>query len=241
MPVLEGVEFYISKRVGRAVIDYGMIDDADKICVAVSGGKDSLALLRVLHDRKKFVPVTYELLAMHIDMGYPRSYAKQLVRYFKRLGVKYHIEKSDAIRKTAPKDINCFWCSWNRRKALFQAAHRLGFHTVALGHHKDDIVETVLLNLFFQGEISAMKPKQELFDGKITLIRPLAYVEESMIRKFAKEEKLPFDSCRCPHSVTSHRTKIARIIRELERSCPELKTNIFKSVQKSRIKQDYLL
>ncbi|MBP7836010.1 MAG: tRNA 2-thiocytidine(32) synthetase TtcA, partial [Candidatus Omnitrophica bacterium] len=110
---------------------------------------------------------------------------------------------------------------------------------IALGHHMDDIVETILLNLFFQGEISAMNPKQELFKGKITLIRPLAYVEEYMIQRFAKEEKIPHDTCICPNSVTSNRARMAKIIQELKRTCPEIKKNIFRSVK--RIKQDYLL
>jgi tRNA 2-thiocytidine biosynthesis protein TtcA len=239
MAVLQGLEFYISKRVGRAIIDYNMLSQGDKVCVAVSGGKDSLTLLKVLNDRKRFVPIKYDLLAMHIDLGYPRSYSKNLVKYFKKLGVKYHIEKVNVLKEIKSKEINCFWCSWNRRKALFQTAGRLGYSKIALGHHKDDIVETILLNLFFQGEISSMCPKQELFKGKITLIRPLAYVEEEMIKRFARQEKLPLDSCICPNSVTSQRTKIARIIKELGKTCPEIKTNIFKSVK--RIKQDYLL
>ena len=239
MAVLQGLEFYISKRVGRAIMDYNMLSDADKVAVAVSGGKDSLTLLRVLNDRKKFVPIKYELLAIHIDLGYPRSYVKPLVKYFKQLGIKYHIERVNVMKKARPHDINCFWCSWNRRKELFKAAERLGYNKVALGHHKDDIVETILLNLFFQGEISSMCPKQELFKGKIIIIRPLAYVEENMIKRFAKQEKLPLDSCICPNSVISHRAKVAKIIKELKKTCPEIKTNIFRSVK--RIKQDYLL
>jgi len=239
MAVLQGLEFYISKRVGRAITDYKMLENGDKVAVAVSGGKDSLTLLRVLNDRKKFVPIKYELLAIHIDLGYPRSYVKPLVKYFKRLGIKYHIERVNVMQKAGPHDINCFRCSWNRRKALFTTCDRLGFNKVALGHHKDDIVETILLNLFFQGEISSMCPKQELFKGKIIIIRPLAYVEENMIKRFAKQEKLPLDSCICPNSVISYRTKIAKIIKDLEKTCPEIKTNIFKSAK--RIKQDYLL
>lgn len=239
MAVLEGTEFYISKRVGRAIMDYGMIADGDKIAVAVSGGKDSLTLLRVLHDRKAFVPIKYDLVAVHIDLGYPCQHPKILAEYFKKLGVEYHIEKVDILQGKTRKDITCFWCSWNRRKALFQAADRLGCSKVALGHHKDDIVETILLNLFFQGEISAMVPKQELFKGKITIIRPLSYVEESMIVKFAKSADFYHEKCACPNSLTSKRTKITNIIRELEKVCPEVKTNIFKSVK--RIKKDYLL
>ncbi|OGX16288.1 MAG: hypothetical protein A2166_03990 [Omnitrophica WOR_2 bacterium RBG_13_41_10] len=239
MPVMEGVEFYISKRVGRAIMDYGMLADGDKIAVAVSGGKDSLTLLRVLKDRQKFVPIKYEILAVHIDLGYPRSCAKKLEAYFKNLGVKYHIEKVDVLKETKPSDINCFWCSWNRRKALFETAYRYGCTKVALGHHKDDIVETVLLNMFFQGEISAMKPEQELFKGKIVIIRPLAYVEENLIRKFVKVEKFPLYDCICPNIFVSNRTKVGKMIKELEKVCPEVKTNIFRSLK--RIKKDYLL
>ncbi|MEI6631694.1 MAG: ATP-binding protein [bacterium] len=239
MAVLDGTEFYISKRVGRAIMDYKMLKPGDKIAVAVSGGKDSLTLLRVLEDRKAFVPIRYELLAIHVDLGYPRSYARSLEQYFKKIGVKYHIERVDVLKKTKPKDITCFWCSWNRRKALFETADRFGCAKVALGHHKDDIIETILLNMFFQGEISAMSPKQELFKGKITLIRPLAYVEEYMIKRFAREERLPYDSCRCPNSITSNRTRMSKIIGELKKVCPDVKTNIFRSVK--RIKKDYLL
>lgn len=239
MSFLQGTEFYISKRVGRAIMDYRMLKDGDKIAVAVSGGKDSLTLLRVLSDRRAFVPIKYELLAVHVDLGYPRSYAASLSRYFKKIGVKYHIEKVDVLKRSKPKDITCFWCSWNRRKALFESAGRLGFNKVALGHHKDDIVETILLNLFFQGEISAMSPKQKLFKGKITLIRPLAYVEEHMIERFAREEGLLKLSCTCPNSITSNRARIGRIIAEIKKVCPDVKTNIFRSLQ--RIKKDYLL
>ena len=239
MGVLQGTEYYISKRVGKAIIDYDMLCEGDKIAVAVSGGKDSLTLLRVLNDRRQFVPIKYDVLAVHIDLGYPRSCARRLSAYFKKQGINYHIEKVDILKETKRKDISCFWCSWNRRKALFGAANGLGCTKVALGHHKDDIIETVLLNLFFQGEISAMSPKQELFKGKITLIRPLAYVEEKMIERFAKEAKLPHETCACPNSITSNRTKMAGIINELKKTCPDVKTNIFRSVK--RIKKDYLL
>jgi len=239
MGILQGTEFYISKRVGKAIMDYKMIADGDKIIVAVSGGKDSLTLLRVLADRRSFVPIKYDVIAVHIDSGYPKSCAKPLEKHFKSLGVKYCIEKDDALKKTKPKDINCFWCSWNRRRALFTVANRLGCKKVALGHHKDDIIETTLLNLFFQGEISTMCPKQSLFNGKIVLIRPLAYVEEDMIKRFAKEQNLLHQTCICPQSIISNRSKMGQIIKDLKKICPDVKTNIFRSIK--RIKQDYLL
>jgi tRNA 2-thiocytidine biosynthesis protein TtcA len=239
MSVLQDSEYYISKRVGKAIMDYKMLFDGDKIAVAVSGGKDSLTLLRVLNDRRRFVPIKYRVIAVHIDLGYPRSCAKKLEKYFKKIGVEYHIEKVDALKKTPRDKINCFWCSWNRRKALFEVSDRLKCTKIALGHHKDDIIETILLNLFFQGEISAMAPKQELFKGKIVLIRPLAYVEEPLIERFVRSENIPLQDCKCPNSAPSNRTRMKAIIRDLKRVCPDVKTNIFRSVK--RIKKDYLL
>jgi len=238
MSVIQGTEFYISKRVGKAITDYDMLQDGDKIVVAVSGGKDSLTLLKVLKDRQSFVPIKYELLAVHVDMGYSCQHPKILAEYFKRMGVNYHIEKIDILKGKTRKDISCFWCSWNRRKALFEVANRFGCTKVALGHHNDDIIETFLLNLFFQGEISAMSPKQELFKGKIVLIRPLAYVDERMIVKFSKTLDFPHHKCACPNSITSNRTRMTDIIRDIEKTCPEVKKNLFRSIK--RVKKDYL-
>jgi len=240
MSVISGPGYYISKSVGKAMTDYSMLSKNDKILVAVSGGKDSLTLLHMLHERQKFVPIKYELFAVHVDMGYPCHHPKILSEYFKSLGIKYHIAKVDILKggKTR-KDISCFWCSWNRRKALFETADRFGCTKVALGHHQDDIIETMLLNLFFHGEISAMSPKQELFNGKIVVIRPLAYVEESSIEKFARTLKFPHHKCSCPNSITSKRTKMTEIIKDLEKICPDVRKNIFRSVK--RIKKDYLL
>ena len=237
--MLRGTEYYISKGMGRAIMDYKMLAAGDKIAVAVSGGKDSLTLLRLLLDRKAFVPINYEVIALHVDMGYPKSISGKLEKYFKKLKVDYRIIKSDVLKKTDKNKINCFWCSWNRRKELFIVADKLGCTKIALGHHLDDITETILMNLFFQGEISSMVPKQELFKGKITLIRPLAYVEEHLIKRFAKETKLGHDTCVCPHSITSSRNLVGKIIRNLEKTCPDVKKNIFRSLK--RVKKDYLL
>ena len=239
MGMLQGTEYCISKSIGKAIMDYKMLAPNDKIAVAVSGGKDSLTLLRLLIDRQRFVPLKYDLIAMHIDMGYPKSISAKLERYFEKLNVKYKIVKTDILKRTQKSKINCFWCSWNRRKELFIAANKLGCTKIALGHHLDDITETMLLNLFFRGEISTMSPKQKLFKGKITLIRPLAYVQERLIKRFAKETKLIHEGCVCPHSVISNRNRMGRIIQELEKISPDIKKNIFRSLK--RIKKDYLL
>lgn len=231
--------FFISKKVGKAMTDYGMIQDGDKILVAVSGGKDSLCLLKILEYRKTFVPVKYDILAVHIDMGYHCVHPKILAAYFKQHGHKYRIKKVDILKGKDRASISCFWCAWNRRKALFELADKLGCTKIALGHHKDDIVETILLNLFFNSEISAMSPKQELFKGKITIIRPLAYVEEKEIIRFSRQIDFPHPRCQCPNANTSRRAMVKKIITGLEKICPNVKTNIFNSIK--RIKEDYLL
>jgi len=233
------VAYFISKKVGRAIADYDMIAHGDKVAVAVSGGKDSLSLLQILNDRRRFVPIKYDLLAIHIDLGYPCMHPKLLGKYFEDNGYNYLIEKVDILQGKTRKDISCFWCAWNRRKAIFELASKNGCSKIAFGHHKDDIVETILLNLFFRGSYSAMNPKQELFNGKITIIRPLAYVEEKEIVKLAKQLNFPHEKCSCPNSVNSQRTHVEKIIRELEKTCPQIKTNIFRAIK--RIKKDYLL
>jgi len=229
---------YISTRIGRAIADYNLIEDKDKILVAVSGGKDSLTLLELLNERKKWAPVDYSLMAMHIETDHRCGgcvHTGKLKKFFEDRGIEYVFEKIKVLDKN--KKTSCFWCSWNRRKALFMAADRLGCTKIALGHHKDDIIETLLLNLIYQGEFSAMNPKQELFGGKIVLIRPLCYVEEDAMRAFAKESSFPSQVCRCPNADTSKRRMIKGLINDLERGCPQVRTNIFRSI--SRVKEDY--
>ena len=217
-----------------------MLKDGDRIVVAVSGGKDSLTLLEMLKYRQRFVPIKFDIVAVHIDLGYSRQQVKLLEKFFKGQGIDYKIKKVNILKNKTREDITCFWCSWNRRKALFEIAAKLGFNKVALGHHFDDIIQTVLMNLFYQGQISAMRPLQSLFDGKITVIRPLAYVEEKEIIKFSRlSGDFPHEKCSCPNAADSKRTMIEKMIKELSRNCPHVKKNIFKSVKK--IKKDYLL
>lgn len=239
MKKTDRITHFLSKKVGKALTDYDMIQDKDKILVAVSGGKDSLSLLKILQYRRRFVPVKYDILAVHIDMHYHCVHPTILRKWFRKEGYDFHIEKVDVLKGKDRSSLNCFWCSWNRRKTLFEIADKFACTKIALGHHKDDIIQTILLNLFFNGEISAMAPKQELFKGKITIIRPLAYVEEKEIIKFNRTSTFPHPRCRCPNSDTSQRTRMARMIAELEQSCPNVKTNIFRSIKK--IKRDYLL
>lgn len=230
---------YISTRIGRAIQDYKLIEDKDRILVAVSGGKDSMTMLNLLAERRKWAPVSYELIAIHVETDFKCGgcvHTKTLKEFFKNNKVKYYFKKIRVLDKDGKT--NCFWCSWNRRKTLFLAADKLKCNKIAFGHHKDDIIETLLLNILYHGEFAAMNPRQELFGGKITIIRPLCYVEESNTRKFARESGFPGQPCRCPNSEDSARRTMKNFIMKVERECKHVRTNIFRSM--SRVKQEYV-
>lgn len=229
----------ISTKIGKAIGDYNLIEEKDKILIAVSGGKDSLTLLKLLKERQRWSPVKYEILCAHIETDFhclSCIHTETLESIFKEAQVQCIFKKIKVLDED--KKTSCFWCSWNRRKALFEIAKSHGCNKVALGHHKDDIIETTLLNLFFQGEFSSMNPRQELFNGKIAIIRPLCHVEEEAIKKYAKENNFPSKLCKCPFSEDSKRKYVKELIRDLGTHTPSIKTNIYKSIR--RVKQDYL-
>ncbi len=232
----------IRSLMGRAIHRYGMIQDGDRIVVGVSGGKDSLTLLHLLYERQKRVPIHYDLVPIHVDLGFDAGRVEILKDFFERRGLSYHIEYTN-IGKRANSEENrenpCFLCSWERRKRLFQLAQQFQCNKIALGHHQDDIIETFLLNIFYSAEISTMLPLQPLFRGKITIIRPLALVEEKKVERFAKEMDLPTFSCGCPVSGRTKRRKIKEWIHTLEQENKRVRGNIFRSL--SNIKVDYLL
>ncbi len=230
----------VSRRAGKAIMDYKMLQDGDRVAVAVSGGKDSISLLHVLRHRQKKIPIQFEFTAVHIDFGFSDFDPKRLIDYLEKEGFPYLIEKGESLKDKRFEDIDCFWWSRNRRKALFELANQRGFTKIAFGHHLDDIVETILLNQFYRGEIGAMKPKQELFDGKITIIRPLAYEREAMMVHLAEKLQITtLGQSKCANDETSHRMMIKKMLHTLEQENPNVVKNIFRSLQ--RIKIDYLL
>lgn len=230
----------VSKKAGKAIMDFKLIEEGDKICVAVSGGKDSLSLLHVLRDRARISPVNFEFCAVHIDFEFSDFDPKVLVDYLEKEKFPFIVKTVDWLKGERYEEIDCFWWSRNRRKALFQIAELEGFNKIAFGHHMDDIAETILLNQFYRGEIGAMKPKQDLFGGKISLIRPLAYVREIQMEELAGELSiLSMGQSKCANDDTSHRMVIKKMLREMEKDNKEIVKNIFNSLQ--NVRSDYLI
>ncbi len=231
----------VSRRSGKAIMDFSMLQEGDRVAVAVSGGKDSISLLHVLRHRQRVIPIKFEFCAVHVDFQFADFNPQKLVEYLEREGFPYLIEKASSLENEKWEEIDCFWWSWNRRKALFQLCADKGFNKIAFGHHLDDIAETILLNQFYRGEIGAMRPKQALFEGRVTLIRPLCYEREATMATLA--EKLDLQSIggqsKCANDETSHRMLIKKMLRTMEKDNPQIVQNIFKSLQ--NIRTDYLL
>jgi len=230
------------RAVGRALYDYKMISDGDKVAVGLSGGKDSLTLMWVLQERLNRIPIRYSLLAIYIDLGFPESPAPKIEAYCRQAGYSLQVEYTDyGIRGhgTENRENPCFLCSRLRRKRLFEVADTFGCNKLALGHTMDDIIETLFLNMCYGGEISTMVPRQPFFNGRLTLIRPLAYVDEKGIDAFAKDHGFPHISNPCPTAKHSKRSEIKEMLEKLYRGNSKIKGNLFRSM--SRVKPEYLL
>ena len=219
-----------------------MISDGDRIAVGLSGGRDSLTLMWLLKERLARSPVHYRLYAIYIDPGFDPGLKEEFVRYCEDTGFDLRVEETDyGIRGHSPENREnpCFLCSRLRRKRIFEIAHELGCRKIALGHNKDDIIETFFLNVCYAGEISTMMPSQPFFKGMFTLIRPLSFAEGGLIRKFAEEQNFPALENPCPSAKTSKRRQIKRMLHELYGRNRKIKGNIFRAL--SHIKEDYML
>ncbi|NOZ86430.1 MAG: tRNA 2-thiocytidine(32) synthetase TtcA [Deltaproteobacteria bacterium] len=238
-------QWRVTKDVGKAIHHYSMLKQGDRILVGLSGGKDSTSLLKILHDRLEWLPIEYTLVAMHI-VGIGPCMEKVdvdgLGSYCESIGVDFLIRKPD-IDEPAPGKSRCWWCSWNRRKALFKACSELGCNKLALAHHMDDIVETLLLNMFWHGEISTMPPKVEMFKGRMTLIRPLALVTESRMVRYAKESAFPVKLHTCAFGAMNERGFVKKLVSDAARENPKMKKNLFRAMErlKDNVKVDYLV
>ncbi len=228
-----------------AVRDFGLISSGDRILVAVSGGADSLSMLHLLAERIPVYGLNISLVPVYLDMGFTASAERnvaQMATLFAHFASLSHVEKTkigpEAHGHRAGKN-PCFVCSRLRRKRLFEVAEIFGCNKVALGHHKDDIIETFLINAFYGRELSTMVPRQEVFRGRFHIIRPLAYVWERDLKAFARERKLPILEEGCPTEPVSKRAYVKRLLAQLERDYRGTKENIFKALM--HVKTGYFL
>ena len=224
--------------VRRAVDDYNLIDEGDKIAVGVSGGKDSLALLSALAEMRRFYPKKYEVIAVTVDMGFEGSDLSPIKKFCEDLGVSYVIEKTDIAKIIfdVRKESNpCSLCAKMRRGSLHAVAVENGCNKVALGHHFDDAVETFMMNLFFEGRLGCFSPKSYLSNRKITLIRPLLYATEKDVLYFTNKRKLPVVKSLCPEDHATERENMKKLLSELERSNKGLRHRIFGAMCKGEI------
>ena len=226
----------IRREVGRAIGAFDLIQAGDRILVALSGGKDSWTLLHVLHALRARAPIHYEIVAVHIDAGFPDFDRQGLASALAVTAVPFHLERTEIAgviaAKLRPGSSYCALCARLRRGNLYAVADRLGCNKIALGHHLDDAIETLLLNQFFVGRLAAMSPKMLADNGRHTIVRPLIRVEERQIVLFAGEAELPIFPCACPSSgkFDVNRQRMKRLVADLAVDIPHVRRSLLKAM-----------
>ncbi len=224
--------------VRRAVDDYNMIEDGDRIAVGVSGGKDSLALLETLAEMRRFYPKSYEIVAITVDMGFEGADYSQIEEFCRRINVKYVIARTDIAKIVFDirKESNpCSLCAKLRRGSLHSAAQAENCNKVALGHHFDDAVETFMMNMFFEGRLGCFSPKSYLSNRKLGLIRPMLYATEKDVLYFANKRSLPVLKSLCPEDHATERENMKNLLSALEKENKGLRNRIFNAMCKGEI------
>jgi tRNA 2-thiocytidine biosynthesis protein TtcA len=234
----------LHRQVGQAIVDFNMIEDGDKVMVCVSGGKDSYALLDILRGLQQRAPIKFELVAVNLDQKQPGFPEHVLPEYLAKVGVPFHIENQDTysiVKRLIPEgQTMCSLCSRLRRGILYRVATELGANKVALGHHRDDIIVTLLMNMFFGGRMKGMPPKLVSDDGKHIVIRPLAYVAETDLERWAAVRSYPIIPCTlCGSQEGLQRAQIKAMLREWEKKHPGRSDNMLRAM--SQLTPSHLL
>ena len=230
------LEKRLCRQVGQAIVDYNMIEEGDRVMVCVSGGKDSYGMLDILLKMQQRAPVKFELIAVNLDQKQPGFPDHILPEYLKQLGVPYHIETQDTysiVKKVIPEGKTmCSLCSRLRRGILYRVADELKITKIALGHHRDDIIQTFFLNMFFGGKLKGMPPKLVSDDGGHIVIRPMANVAEKDLTRWAAHREFPIIPCSlCGSQENLQRKQIGNMLREWEKQYPGRTETMFTALQ----------
>jgi tRNA 2-thiocytidine biosynthesis protein TtcA len=225
----------LARLVGQAIGDYNMIEAGDKVMVCMSGGKDSYAMLDVLLRLRERAPIDFDIVAVNLDQKQPGFPEHVLPEYLSSLNIPFHIENQDTysiVKRLVPEGkTTCSLCSRLRRGILYRVAGELGATKIALGHHRDDILQTLLLNLFYGGKLKGMPPKLQSDDGKNIVIRPLAYVKETDLDKYAQLREFPIIPCNlCGSQPNLKRAEMKSLIREWDKRFPGRVENMFNAL-----------
>ena len=225
----------LCRQVGQAIGDFNMIEADDRVMVCLSGGKDSYALLDILLTLRQRAPINFEIIVVNLDQKQPNFPAEVLPAYLTKLGVKFHIENQDTYsivkRVVEEGKTTCALCSRLRRGILYRVADELGATKIALGHHRDDILETFFLNMFFGGKLKSMPPKLQSDDGKHIVIRPLAYVKEADTSRYADIKQFPIIPCDlCGSQENLQRKQIKAMLRDWDKKTPGRVDSIFSAL-----------
>ncbi len=222
----------IGRHFNKGVVKYGLIDDGDKILIGLSGGKDSMALLELLARRSRILKPRFSVVAVHVSMtNIPyQADLNYLKNFCEGLGVSFVHYETSFDPSTDTRKSPCFLCSWNRRKALFTVAKEQGCNKIALGHHMDDILQTLLMNLTFQGAFGSMPPKLVMRKFDMTIIRPLCLVHEADLEELARFHAYRKQVKNCPYETASNRTQMKEVFRRLEELNPEARYSLWGSM-----------
>ena len=230
------LEKRLCREVGRAIVDYNMIGEGDRVMVCLSGGKDSYGMLDILQKLQARAPVSFELIVVNLDQKQPGFPADILPAYLTKLGVPFHIENQDTysiVKRVIPEGKTmCSLCSRLRRGILYRVASELGATRIALGHHRDDILQTLLLNMFFGAKLKGMPPKLVSDDGQHVVIRPMAYVAEKDLARWAEIRQFPIIPCTlCGSQDNLQRKQVSLMLKDWEKKFPGRVENMFTALQ----------
>lgn len=228
----------VRHKIGKTISTYNLIEEGDTVLVGLSGGKDSLILLETLSERRKYVPISYKLVAVHVNvLNIPYTVDRNYLESFcEKLNVEFIYKDAEYEHKEGKS--HCFFCSWTRRKIFFELSKEMNIGKVATGHHLDDALETLFMNMVYHGSICSLPASFTMFDGRLQFIRPMIEIPESLLVEYASIQNFPKLKSVCPYDNSTKRKKMRSFIEQLQLENPQSRQNLFNSM--SKIIPEYL-